>query len=487
MGRRCKAAVFPIILGLVFWFVDAAVDSVSVQEETFWRVLVFDVTREGIFTRWSILITFVVLGVVAIESASKHETAVKAYEESNRRREEAVSEMKRTQERIVEHERLRAVGMMASGIAHDFNNLLQPILGYTELLLACPADWESEEIMRESLGAIHIAAEDASDVVNRLQEFYRNHRKGREHRPIDLDWLAEQAIMLTRPRWKIQSQAEGIKIDIEKDIENGYKIMGRASELREALTNLILNAADALPEGGTITVRTRRDGESVVLQVSDTGIGMTEETRRRCLDLFYTTKGGAGTGVGLSVVRGIFQEHGGKIDVDSEEGKGTTISTRFAIYTPQKTRPEEKEVLWLPSKLKILLVEDDAKVCDIVAKYLNHDGHAVEIASGGREGLDKFRAGKFDVVVTDMAMAEMSGDKLAAAISEMMPSPDVPVIMLTGFSEWSMMTTLSLAEVERGKPKGVDLLVSKPVSIEKLREAIASVTKPRFEATLAGA
>ncbi len=468
MSGRCKAAVFPIILGLVFWVVDAAVDFVLVKDAMFWKVLVFDVTREGIFTRSAIFITLVVLGVIAAESANKHEIAVQAYEESNRQREEAVSEIKRTQERIVEHERLRAVGVMASGVAHDFNNLLQPILGYTELLLACPNDWKNEKIMEESLEAIHTAAEDASDVVSRLQEFYRCHQKGKEHRPIDLDWLVEQSIMLTRPRWKVQSQAKGIRIDIEKDIEDGHKIMGRASELREALTNLIFNAADALPEGGTITVRTRRDGEGVVLQVSDTGIGMTEETRRRCLDLFYTTKGGAGTGVGLSIVRGIFQDHGGKIDIDSEEGKGTTISARFPIHIPQKAEPKEDEIVEPPDRLRILLVEDDAKVRDVVAKYLSRDGHDVEIARNGREGLDKFRAGEFQVVITDRAMAGMSGDKVAATIGEMMPDQRVPVIMLTGFG--------GLVEAEGGKPKGVDLVVGKPVSIEKLREAIASVT-----------
>ena len=215
-------------------------------------------------------------------------------------------------------------------------------------------------------------------------------------------------------------------------------------------------------------MRTRRDGESIVLQVIDTGTGMTEETRQRCLDLFYTTKGGAGTGVGLSVVRGIFQDHGGKIDIESEEGKGTTVSTRFPIHIPQEAESKEDEILEPPGKLRILLVEDDAKVRDVVAKYLNRDGHVVEIARNGREGLDKFRTGEFDVVITDRAMAGMNGDKVAAAIGEMMPDQRVPVIMLTGFGR--------LVEAEGGKPKGVDLIVSKPVSIKKLREAIASVT-----------
>ena len=224
--------------------------------------------------------------------------------------------MKQTQQNIIQQERLRALGQMASGIAHDFNNALTPILGFSELLLKRSEGLDDRDTVERYLRMMNMAAQDAATVVgnSRLREFYRKREEGENFAPASLHDLVGQAISLTQPRWKDEAQAKGITIKMETDLQEVPLIIGDESELREALTNLVFNAVDAMPDGGTITLRTRRDGNQVVLEVSDTGTGMTEEVRQRCLDPFFTTKGAhtsSRTGMGLAMVYGIVQRHEG--------------------------------------------------------------------------------------------------------------------------------------------------------------------------------
>ena len=239
--------------------------------------------------------------------------------------EAAYAELKQTQQNIIQQERLRALGEMASGIAHDFNNALTPILGFSELLLKRSEGLDDRDTVERYLRMMNMAAQDAATVVSRLREFYRKREEGENFAPASLHDLVGQAISLTQPRWKDEAQAKGITIKMEIDLQEVPLIIGDESELREALTNLVFNAVDAMPDGGTITLRTRRDGNQVVLEVSDTGTGMTEEVRQRCLDPFFTTKGTHGTGMGLAMVYGIVQRHEGTLDIESEADKGTTL------------------------------------------------------------------------------------------------------------------------------------------------------------------
>jgi signal transduction histidine kinase len=399
------------------------------------------------------------------EQIAERERMEEALRESNRRLEEALAELRRTQQHVIQQERLRALGQMASGIAHDFNNALSPILGFSELLLISPESLGDREKATHYLQSIHTAAQDAAGVVKRLSEFYRRRDEREALLPVKLNPLVEQVVSLTQPKWREQALANGITVDVKADLQEVPLISGDEVGLREALTNLIFNAVDAMPHDGTITLRTRPDGDRVVLEVSDTGAGMTEEVRQRCLEPFFTTKGERGTGMGLAMVYGIVQRHRGEIDIQSEPGRGTTFTLRLPVRAEQGAEkgPQAAEVRLRP--LRVLIVDDDPVISELIAEYLAGDGHTAERAASGREGLEKFRGGGFDLVVTDRAMPEMSGDQMAAAAKRI--APDVPVLMLTGFGD--------MMQVSGEKPKDVDFILGKPVTHARLREVLAKV------------
>jgi signal transduction histidine kinase/CheY-like chemotaxis protein len=387
----------------------------------------------------------------------------------------AVADLKRTQSKIVEQERLRALGQMASGIAHDFNNALAAVLGFSEMLLADPdrAVADRERLLRY-LGNINTAAKDAAGVVRRLRDFYRSREANEVFQLIDLGRLVKEAVALTRPRWKSQAQAAGATIAVKTEFGPLPPTAGNEAELREGLTNLIFNAVDAMPQGGTITIRARvdprgegREGSAAraVLEVIDTGIGMDEETRRRCMEPFFTTKGLQGTGLGLPMVYGIVRRHDGTIDIDSEPGKGTKFTIRLPIRTESGTQSGSQPTQRIDRRLRVLVVEDEDRVREALIGYLAEDGHSVESATNGREGLQKFHAGWFDLVVTDRAMPEMGGDELAVAVKQ--AARNTPVLMVTGFGD--------VMQAQGERPPGVDTVISKPVTISALRAAVVKV------------
>jgi signal transduction histidine kinase len=376
----------------------------------------------------------------------------------------ALEDLKSAQDQVVQQERLHALGGMASGIAHDFNNALVGILGLSELLLLRPENLDDKPKAKRYLEMINTTARDAGKIVNRLREFYRFREKQEVLEMTDLNHLVEEAITMTQPKWKTQTEAQNISIEVRKELQKIPAISGNVAEMRESLTNLIFNAVDAMPQGGTITIRTYSIGDQVVLEVSDTGKGMSEDVRRRCLEPFFTTKGVHGTGLGLSMVYGVVQRHHGTIEVKSEVGKGTTFIIRFAAQSaPQKKAAPAPATANAVQSLRILVVDDEPMVRNIVSEYLKGDGHTVEIADGGCAGVEKFRKDIFDLVLVDRAMPDMNGDEVAAAIKSI--NPAMPVIMLTGFG--------SMMQANDEKPSGVDLVVGKPVTIADMRAAIA--------------
>jgi signal transduction histidine kinase len=380
--------------------------------------------------------------------------------ERTARLEEALHELRSTQEQVVKQERLRALGMMAGGIAHDFNNALTMMLGYGELLLP----WLQEHgSPREQAYLNHIvsAAQDATHVVSRLRDFYRPAENNEIRNPVDLNEIAAQAVSLTAPKWRGRSLAEGVQIEVQTDLRDIPFVAANAAELREVLTNLIFNAVDAMPVGGLVTIGTMPLHEGVALTVTDTGIGMTESERERCLEPFFTTKGERGTGLGLSVVYGIIQRHGGTIEIVSEKGVGTT----FAIHLPEttaETKPAVPITQRLDRTLRVLIVDDQEIICELIAEHLGSDGHTTTSAANGHEALELFRTGCFDLVITDQSMPMMSGVQLGSAIKAL--SPETPVVLLTGFGD----EMLAIG----GQPTGVDLVLGKPVSHADLRRAI---------------
>ena len=388
---------------------------------------------------------------------------------NKQRLQQAVEDLKAAQEQVIQQERLRALGSMASGIAHDFNNSLFGIVGLTELLLHHPEELDDKAKATRYLEIINTTAKDAGKTVDRLREFYRFREKREALEAVDLNLLVEGAIVLTQPRWKTQAEARGISVTVQRDLHEIPTVTGNVAELREALTNLIFNAVDAMPLGGIITIRTHNKDSQVVLEVSDTGHGMTEEIRRRCFEPFFTTKGTHGTGLGLSMVHGIVQRHQATIEVKSEVGRGSTFIIRFAPQpaTAQTASPQQPSA---PLRnLHVLLVDDELMVRTIIGEYLAIDGHVVETADNGRDGVKKFGKGQFDLVVVDRAMPDMSGDQVATAIRSIKPSE--PIIMLTGFG--------SMMEANGERPDAVDLVVSKPVTIVNLRAALSKAVAAR--------
>ncbi len=404
-----------------------------------------------------------------------------------------LTQLRDAQGQMVQHERLSALGSMTAGIAHDFNNVLSLILGYSEMLrrsLHRPGGAQAADSL---LSTVISAAQDAAKMFGRLREFYRPADKGQARKLLDLNGLVEQAVALTRPRWHGQALGQGVTIHVDTFLQDGLPpLLADAAELREMLTNLIFNAVDAMARGGTITLRTRfepategtaaKNGAgpegTAVLEVADTGAGMDEETCRRCLEPFFTTKGKQGTGLGLAMVYGTMQRHGGSIDLQSTPGVGTT----FVFSFPLGAKPEPVaavEACGAQRPLRILAVDDQEVLCEILVEHLAEDWHTVETAHDGRVALEKFRARAaagepFDLVITDKAMPHMSGEQLAEAAKALVPA--TRVILLTGYG----------APMEGGLSEHIDLVVDKPVSREALRQAVATVSAEKTAPVDAG-
>jgi signal transduction histidine kinase/ActR/RegA family two-component response regulator len=400
-----------------------------------------------------------------------------ALRETNLRLEQALATVQQMQQNIIQQERLRALGQMASGIAHDFNNSLATIVGFTDLLLSRPEYFKSSEKAKSFLQMIATAAGDATKVVERLREFYRRRDEANFLVPVNLNEIVDQAILLTEPKWRYQAQAEGLDIRIEADLRVSELVPANAAELREALTNLILNAVDAMPTGGVLTIRTDHSGSHALLQVCDTGTGMSEEVRRRCLEPFFTTKGERGSGLGLSLVYGVVDRLGGAIEIDSGFGRGTAIT----ITLPLERAASVPSVgglrrLGAVKPQRILVVEDRPTIRQMLVEYLTLDGHTVEVTTNGREGASRFLeatsrarpADAYGLVITDLAMPEMSGAQLARMVKAV--APVTPVILLTGFGD--------ILRTAGEQPPSVDLIVPKPVSLNGLRAAITRVLEP---------
>src|SRR3990170_2350347 len=404
-----------------------------------------------------------------------HENLQRAYED-----------LRETQQAVMQQERLRALGQMASGIAHDINNALSPVVGFSELLLEKEANLS--EKAKSYLNSIKIAGTDIAHIIARMREFYRQREADEALASVNLNRVVHQVIELTRPRWHDIPLEHGIVIEIKTDLRDSLpRVMGVETELREALTNLVFNALDAMPEGGTMTIHTdvwvRPYGANgkippthVILEVIDTGTGMDEETCRRCLEPFYSTKGERGTGLGLAMVFGITQRHEGEIDIESEVGKGTTIRLIFPIHEPVQASAAAGPEAAAPLRaLRILSIDDDPMLRHLLNQMLESDGHTVEVADGGQEGLDAFRTARergepFDVVITDIGMPYMDGREVSRTVKR--ESPTTPVIMLSGWGR--QMKT------EGDVPAQADYVLSKPPRIHELRQALSKVSLERI-------
>jgi signal transduction histidine kinase len=398
----------------------------------------------------------------SVENLTRRKQAEDDLRASNRELEKALNELKATQQQVIQQERLSAIGQMASGIAHDFNNNLTPILGFAELLLHNDRLLDNKVEARRCLEMLRTSAKDAASVVSRLREFYRPAETDEEFPVVDLAKIVQQAVSLTEPKWRNQTQANGLTVVVTAEAKASPFVAGQESALREVLTNLIFNAVDAMPEGGRVSIETSIVGDDAVIRVRDTGTGMTESVRQRCLEPFFSTKGERGTGLGLSMVYGIIERHRGKLEIESAAGQGTTFIIRLPLAESSPVTAATSSGPRSKSSLNVLIVDDEPRVLEVVSAYLRCDGHSVSTAGSGREALEKFQRNQFDLVVLDRVMPEMSGDQTARFIKQV--KHDIPVIMLTGFG--------ALIEVSGSQPAPVDVVLDKPITLDALRQTI---------------
>jgi PAS domain S-box-containing protein len=399
---------------------------------------------------------------IAVRNASLFQQVQQAYEE-----------LRGIQERMIEQERLRALGQIASGIAHDINNALVPIQGFAEILLE-----HNDPAVRDAAEVIFKSANDIAATVQRMREFYRVRSSEEVLEPVDLNAICKDALMMTKPKWFNMPREKGIVIETNLELaEDLPPLTGIPSEIRQAIINLIINAVDAMPEGGTLTIRTyRRDkgGRAwAVVEVSDTGIGMDEETKRRAIEPFFTTKGEKGSGLGLAAVYGTVQRHEGFMEIDSAPGEGTTVRLWLPSNVAQISEFLPGEV---PS-LKLLVIDDEPSVRETLALLLRKDGHLVLTAADGEEGLEMFQLAQlqgnpFNVVITDLGMPRMDGLTVARKIKAI--SPDTPVILLSG---WGFR--IKSEEVR----EAIDLVLTKPATYQQIRRALSQIWNRRMAIT----
>ena len=391
----------------------------------------------------------------------------------------AYEDLRQTQQTVMQQERLRALGQMASGIAHDVNNALTPAALYLQSLL--DRDRSLGAQARNYLVITLRAIEDVANTIARMREFYRPRAPQLAPLPVDLNKILQQVIDLTHARWSDMPQERGILIRVQTEFAAQLPmIRGAENEIRDALTNLVLNAVDAMPEGGTLTLRSNSLGATsapvtdapktrVLVEVCDTGIGMSEAVRNRCLEPFFTTKGERGTGLGLAMVYGMAQRHSAELEIHSEADAGTTVRLIFPIAATGASAAGTTDVQPI-GRLHILIVDDDPLILQSLQDALEKDGHLIGVADGGQAGIDKFRSAQqfgtpFDMVITDLGMPHVDGRTVATAIKSRAPA--VPIVLLTG---WGYRL-----EAQGDVPRHVDCVLSKPPKLHELRAALADL------------
>lgn len=375
--------------------------------------------------------------------------------------ERALVDLKESHHMVLREERMRAFAAMAGGVVHDFNNTLMTITGYSLLLLREPELLNDREETVKMLNIIHKAGNDAAHVVDRLREFYDARDAKEPVGEVDLNEVIKDVVDFTHPKWHGLALAEGREIKFEYDLGEVPAVIGRVAELREVVTNLIFNSVDAMPAGGTITCGTRCRGSHAIIELADTGMGMSESVRQQCLEAFFTTKGDKGTGLGLAMVASIVQRHDGTMEIESEPGAGTLVRIKLPIgkITPVELPVEEAPVAVEKKALRILVVDDDAHMRNVVTRLLAREGHEVAQAGNGVEALEQAELSRFDLLLTDHAMPGMNGVELAALMRGV--DPEQRVILFTGYPI-----------AKEAMPTDIACLLKKPAQPQDLHAAI---------------
>jgi PAS domain S-box-containing protein len=362
-------------------------------------------------------------------------------------------------------ERLRALGEMASGIAHDLNQSLALISGYSDMARQELLHHKPElERVREMVAITARAALEGGQALRGLLTFVRSQELLSASERFDVGEVLTDVARLTAPRWRDAPQAEGRPIELDVAAQPGCWINGSPAALREAITNLIFNAVDALPRGGAVHLVTYQDGEHTMIDVCDTGEGIPKDVQARVFDPFFSTKGAHGTGLGLPQVRSIVERHGGSIELHSTPNRGTTFRLVFpsaASATGTTTKAAETAVDEPQRCIRILVVEDEEQLARMASLVLTQRGYEVVVASSGEEALDHLQRDSFELIISDLGLGPgKNGWDVAAAVRQQ--SPDSRVVLVTGWG--------AAIDPEEARKRGVDEVIAKPYRIADLRQ-----------------
>jgi PAS domain S-box-containing protein len=377
-----------------------------------------------------------------------------------------ITEQKEERERAARADKLRALGQLASGVAHDFNNSLAAILGRAQLLRRQLKD----DALIRNLDIIQTAAEDAAATVRRIQTFARK-APAKEFDVIDVSSLLNDAVEITRTRWQNEAQLRGLEYEVTLDASAGQNTYGSASELREVFVNLIVNAVDAMPEGGKLAISSHRESDHLRLRFADTGTGMPEDVRQKIFEPFFSTKGAHGTGLGLSVSYSIIERHEGSISVVSELGRGAVFTIELSAHETELIDAVDSQDLGPSEAFKILVVDDEEAVRETLADMLEAMNHTVVLAENGQQAIQKLAGDSFDLVFTDLAMPEMDGWETAREIRKRWP--DMNVVLVTGYGPGTTPP--------EGEADLVNAIIGKPFDFVQVSGAIAQVCRERPE------
>jgi signal transduction histidine kinase len=379
---------------------------------------------------------------------------------------EAALQAERRAAMLAQAEKLGALGQMASGLAHDLNQGLGIIAGYSELAQReLRRELPDRVSLQEALSLIGQAAVEGGQRIAQLLTFARRQQEEGDATSIQLSAILAEVAQLTAPRWRDAAQAEGRPIRVQVRVEGDVLVRGWRAVLRQALTNLVLNAVDALPEGGTIELVARKEAHSAIVEVADSGTGMPPEVRSRVFEPFFTTKGELGTGLGLAQVRAAVEQHGGVIDLESEPGRGTTFRLRLPLDSP--VSPASRAPLAPPTEAgrpqRVLVVDDEPRLSHMASLMLRQEGHQVATAASGEEALVRMQAESFEVVVTDLGLGTgMNGWELARQVR--VGWPETRVVLATGWAP--------SIDSDQARATGIRAVVAKPYRMSDLRRAL---------------
>ena len=375
---------------------------------------------------------------------------------------EDITERKKMEETFLQSEKLRSIGTITAGISHEFNNILAIISGNVQLLENTNKDNEN---LMDALRTIKMAIDDGAEISSNMLKFTTTNRDTEEYVSSDIRDFIIQSIDFTKPRWKNEAQVNGINYKMDTEgMKSVSPILCNSTELREVFINIIINALDAMPEGGSISFNTWRGDDTVFVSISDTGDGMSEEVKKNIFDPYFTTKAPVGTGLGMSVAYGIVTRHGGMIEVESELGKGSTFTLQFPTSNKKVSlkaipKPEQETN---EKNLRILVVDDEEAICNILDKFLSSSGHKVKIVDNGSDAINIIKTENFDLVLCDLSMPDVYGFEVIKAINELEKRPKIGII--TGWRE-------KLKPIEE-EDMEFDFILKKPFDLSALSKHI---------------